>query len=151
MKHLCFLAALCAALFLSVVPAHAAQIPVVAWIWEDQEKVGLSGAAISLSTSADLPGETLLVTDETGRLVFPSLPEGTYYLHQVSAPGLYLPLEKAVTVDLSADGTLSVEGHPAREVSVMHRSGRNVLLITCTALSVVPMVLRLLWLHWKNK
>ena len=123
----------------------------VAWVWEDQEKVGLSGAVFSLSTSADLPGDTLLVTDEQGRLVFPDLSEGTYYLHQASAPGLYLPLDKAVTVDLAADGSLSVEGHPTVEVSVMHRSGRRVLLIACAALSVIPMVVRLIWLQRKNK
>ena len=150
MKHFFFAAVLCAALFSAVVPAYAAQIPVAAWVWENQEKTGLSGAAFSLSTSADLPGDTLLITDETGRLVFPDLSEGTYYLHQASAPGLYLPLEEAVAVDLTADGSLSVEGHPAREVSVMHRSGHHVLLIACAALSVVPMIVRLIWLH-RNK
>lgn len=151
MKHFFFAAVLCAALFPAVVPAYAAQIPVVAWVWENQEKTGLSGAAFSLSTSAELPGQTLLVTDETGRLVFPDLSEGTYYLHQASAPGLYLPLKKPVTVALSADGALSVEGRPAAEVSVMHRSGHHVLLIACAALSVFPMVARLFWLHRKNK
>ena len=34
--------------------------------------------------------------------------------------------------------------------SIMHRSGRKVLLIACTALSVTPMLLRLLWQRQRN-
>lgn len=152
MKHLCFLAALCAALFLSVVPAHAAQIPVVAWIYDGQEKTGLAGASFALSSQIDDPGTAILTTDETGRLVFDGLSGGTYYLHQTDAPGLYRPLKEPVTVQLSADGALTVEGRSTGEVSVLHRSGRPVLTVAVIAvLSLLPMALRLLWLHQRNK
>lgn len=151
MKRILFPAVLCAALFLSVLPAHASQIPVVAWIWEEQEKSGLPGASFALSTTPDSPGQPILTTDETGRLVFHNVPDGTYYLHQTSAPGLYLPLREPLELQLSADGALTVEGHSTAEVSLLHRSGRSVLLAACATLSVLPMVIRLIWLHFRDK
>lgn len=152
MKHFCFLAVLCAALFLSVVPACAAQVPVVAWIYDGQEKAGLAGASFALSTRADDPGQTILTTDETGRLVFRDVTDGTYYLHQTRAPGLYRSLKEPLCVQLSAGGALTVEGRSADEVSVLHRSGGPVITVAVVAvLSLLPMVLRLLWLHQRNK
>ena len=151
MKHIFMTAVLCAALFLSVLPAHAAQVPVVAWIWADDEKCGLPDASFSLSTCADAPGQTILTTDETGRLVFRDVSDGTYYLHQTAAPGLYRPLEQPLELQVAPDGSLSVEGHSAAEISILHRSGRTVLLAACAALSVLPMILRLIWLHFRDK
>ena len=151
MKHIFGLAALCAALFLSTLPAYAAQIPVVAWIWEGQEKIGLPDASFALSAYPDIPGQTILTTDETGRLVFPNVSEGTYYLHQTAAPDLYRPLREPLQLQLSDDGTLTVEGHSASEVSILHRSGRPVLLAAGAALSICPMIIRLIWLHFRDQ
>lgn len=151
MKHFFLAAALCAALFLSTTTAHAAQVPVAAWIYEGSEKVALAGVSFSLSTHADEIGQTILTTDETGRLVFSDLSEGTYYLHQTDAPGLYRPLSQPLQLELSADGSLSVEGHPTDEVSLLHRSGSSVLLIAAVTVSILPMILRLIWLHHREK
>lgn len=151
MKRILIPAALCAALFLSVLPAYAAQIPVVAWIWEENGKCGLPDAAFSLSTCPDAPGQTILTTDETGRLVFHDVSSGTYYLHQTAAPALYRPLSQPLELQVFSDGTLTVEGHRTAEVSLLHRSGRSILLIACAALSVLPMVIRLIWLHFREK
>lgn len=151
MKRICFLAVLCAALFLSLTSAWAAQVPVVAWIYDGDTKTGLAGASFALSAQPDDPGQTILTTDETGRLVFRDLADGTYYLHQTEAPGLYRPLKEPLCVQLSAGGALSVEGHSADEVSVLHRSGRPVMFAAVIVLSLLPMALRLLWLHLRNK
>lgn len=152
MKRFCFLAVLCTALFLSIATVWASQIPVVAWIYDGQEKTGLSGATFALSTDPDIPGPVILSSDETGRLVFRNLSDGTYYLHQTGAPGLYRPLKDPLCLQLSADGALSVEGHSTPEVSVLHRSGKPVLaaalIIVC---SILPMALRLLWLHLRDR
>ncbi len=147
MKRFFFAAALCAVLFFSTVTANATQVPVAAWIYEGNEKVALAGASFALSASPDEIGHTILTTDETGRLVFSDLSEGTYYLHQTSAPGLYRPLAHPLQLQLAADGSLRVEGTPTDEVSVLHRSGSPVLLAVALLVSLLPMVVRLIWVH----
>ena len=77
MKRMTIFAALCAALFLSVSTAWAAQVPVVAWTCDRQGAAGLAGASFSLSTTPDRPDSNILTTDETGRLVCRDVAEGT--------------------------------------------------------------------------
>jgi hypothetical protein len=150
MKRFFFSAVLCAALFLSVASAHAAEVPVVAWIYDGDVQTGLAGASFAISSQSDDPGQTILTTDETGRLVFRDLADGTYYLHQTEAPGLYRPLKEPLCLQLSADG-MRVDGRAVDEVSVLHRSGRPVMIAAAMVLSLLPMVLRLIWLHYRGK
>ena len=152
MKRFLFAAVTALALLWCTVSVYAADLPVAAWVMRDGAAVGLAGAAFSLSTPAQDREPVILVTDETGRLVFRDLEEGSYELRQTEAPGLYRPLARPLSVELSSDGTLTVEGQPTSEVSVLHRSGRSVLTVALVAvLSLLPMALRLLWLHRRDK
>ena len=152
MKRFLFAAAAISALLWCTAAVYAADLPVVAWVMRDGAAEGLAGAAFTLSTPADDREPVILVTDETGRLVFRDLEDGSYELRQTEAPGLYRPLRQPLSVELSSDGTLTVEGHRTDEVSVLHRSGRSVLTVAAVlALSLLPMVLRLLWLHHRDK
>lgn len=150
MKHFFLATVLCAVLLLSTATAYAAQVPVAAWIYEGNEKVALAGASFSLSTNPHEIGQTILTTDETGHLVFTDLSEGTYYLHQTAAPGLYRPLAHPLQLQLSEDGSLSVEGNTTDEVSLLHRSSTSLLLIAAVIVSLIPMVVRLVWLHHRE-
>lgn len=152
MKRILFAAAMALALLWCTAAVYAADLPVAAWVMRGGTAEGLAGAAFCLSTPAQDREPVILVTDGTGRLVFRDLEEGSYELRQTEAPGLYRPLARPLSVELSSDGTLTVEGHPTDEVSVLHRSGRSVLTVALVAvLSLLPMVLRLLWLHRRNK
>ena len=150
MKRFLFAAVTVLALLWCSAAAYAADLPVVAWVMRDGAAEGLAGAAFSLSTPTREP--VILVTDETGRLVFRDLDCGSYELRQTEAPCMYRPLAQPLSVELSADGTLTVEGHPTDEVSVLHRSGRSALTVAAVVvLSLLPMALRLLWLHHRDK
>jgi len=151
MKRMTIFAALCPALFLSVSTAWAAQVPVVAWTCDRQGSAGLAGASFSLSTAPDRPDSNILTTDETGRLVFRDVAEGTYYLHQTAAPGLYAPLRRPVMIQLSAEGALTVEGRSSSEVSILHQSGKAAAIAAVVILSLIPMAVRLIWLHRRGK
>ena len=152
MKRFLFAAVTALALLWCSAAVYAADLPVAAWVIRGGTAEGLAGAAFALSTPALDREPVILVTDETGHLVFRDLEEGSYELRQTEAPGMYRPLAQPLSVELSADGTLTVEGHPTDEVSVLHRSGRSVLTVAAVVvLSLLPMVLRLLWLHHRGK
>lgn len=152
MKRFLFAAVAALSLLCCTAAVYAADLPVVAWAMHNGAAEGLAGAAFALSSPTEPNDPVILVTDETGRLVFRDLEGGSYELRQTEAPGLYRPLRQPLAVELSADGTLHVEGHRTEEVSVLHRSGRPVFTaVAVAALSLLPMVLRLIWLHHRDK
>ena len=146
MKRLLFPLVLCAALLLSLIPAHAQTLQVAAWLYEGGAPAPLPGAAFTLTPT----GQTG-VTGEDGTCTFSDLPAAVYQLTQTAAPAGYKPLAQPVTLLLGHDGTVTVHGHTVEQVSILHRSGRRVVLAAVLALSMLPMAVRLWVLRRKNK
>ncbi len=137
MKRLLLGALLCA-LLLQPPAAHAAQLHLTAQLLEGDTTQPLTDAAFTLSPT----GQTGR-TDETGALTFSHLAPGAY---TVKRTGTAQP----VALLLNADGSCTVSGRTVDAVHLVYPSPRRAVLAAGVILSLIPMILRLWWLHQKN-
>lgn len=140
MKQLLLCAALCLILLLPLPTAHAAELQVAVWLLEGGTSAPLPGAAFTLSPT----GQTGR-TDAAGTLTFAHLSPGTYTLQRTDT----VPTPP-VALLLSADGSCTVAGRTVNTVSLVYPSPRRAVLAAGLILSLIPMILRLWWLHQKN-
>lgn len=70
-------------------------------------------------------GTDKIVTDETGKLDIHGLDEGTYTLTETVAPAGYNMLDKAITIVIAEDGSVTVDGDVATDktVNVLNETG----------------------------
>lgn len=146
MKRLLFPLVLCAALLLTLTTAHAHRLEVAAWLYDGGEPAPLPGAAFTLT-----PSGRSGVTGADGTVVFSDLPAAAYQLTQTAAPFGCRTLAEPIALLLNHDGTVTLRGRTVEQVSVLHRSGRRVMLAALLCLSVLPMALRLWWLYRKKR
>jgi len=140
MKRLLFPLLLCALLL--PLPAHGAELEVAAWHYENGQPAPLAGAAFLLTPTAQTA-----VTGEDGTATFSHLSPAAYQLTQTDAPAGYLPLDQPVALLLHDDGSVTVAGHTMERISLLHRSGEKLLIAAALCCSLLPMAIRLWWLH----